>query len=67
MMAKRRDRTKRLEGEEKQKNEGGKMKWGMKVLKEIRQYQSSSELLIRRIPFQRGWPSKHYKRQGRPS
>ena len=29
------------------------MKWGMKVLKENRKYQSSGELLIRRLPFQR--------------
>ena len=34
MIAKRRDRTKKAEGEEKQEKEGGRMKWGMKALKE---------------------------------
>ena len=53
MIAKRRDRMKKAEGEEKQKKEGGRMKWGMKALKEIRKYQSSGELLIRQLPFQR--------------
>ena len=53
MMAKRRVRTKKTEGEEIQKNEGGKMKTGMKALTEIRKYQSSGELLMRRLPFQR--------------
>ena len=47
MTANRRDMTKKAEEEEKQKKEGGMMKQGMKVLKEIRKYQSSGELLIR--------------------
>ena len=30
-----------------------KMRQGLKVLKEIKKYQSSTEMLIRRLPFQR--------------
>ena len=30
-----------------------RMKRGMRVLKEIKKYQMSTELLIRRLPFQR--------------
>ena len=52
MMAKRRVGTKKTEGKEKQK-EGGKMKRGMKALREIRKYQSTGELLVRRLLFQR--------------
>ena len=53
MAAKRRDKTKKAKGEEKQNKEGGRMKHGMKALKEIRKYQSSGELLIRQLLFQR--------------
>ena len=52
MMAKRRVRMKETEGE-KQKKKGGNMKRGMKALREIRKYQSSGELLIRGLSFQR--------------
>ena len=52
-MAKRRVGAKKTEGEEKQKKERGKTKRGMRVLREIRKYQSTGELLIRRLPFQR--------------
>ena len=34
-------------GEEEQKKEGVKKRWGIEALKEIRRYQSSKELLIR--------------------
>ena len=44
---------KKTEGKEKQKKEGWKTKRGMKVLREIRKYQSTGELLIRRLLFQR--------------
>ena len=30
-----------------------KMRWGLKALKEIKKYQSNTEMLIRRLPFQR--------------
>ena len=57
MAGKRRDKTKKAKGEakgeEKQKKEGVRTKCGMKALKEIRKYQSSGELLIRWLPFQR--------------
>ena len=57
MAGRRRDKTKKakgeVKGEEEQKKEGVRMKCGMKALKEIRKYQSSGELLIRRLPFQR--------------
>ena len=29
------------------------MRWGLKALEEIRKYQSGTEMLIRRLPFQR--------------
>ena len=28
------------------------MRWGLKALKEIKRYQSNTEMLIRRLPFQ---------------
>ena len=52
-MAKRRVKMRKMEGEEKQKKEGGKTKGGMKALREIRKYQSTGELLVRRLLFQR--------------
>ena len=44
---------KKTEREEKQKKEGGKTKRGIKALREMRKYQGTGELLIRRLPFQR--------------
>ena len=53
IMAKGKVRMKKTEGEEKQKKEGRMMRRGMKALREIRKYQSTGELLIRRLLFQR--------------
>ena len=41
-----------MRGKEEKKEEK-KRKRGMKTLREIRKYQSSMELLIRKLPFQR--------------
>ena len=42
------------QGRETMKNKTGKgMRRGMKALKEIKRYQTSTDLLIRRLPFQR--------------
>ena len=45
------------EGKTKQEKEKDdktkKMRWGLKALKEIKKYQSSTEMLIKRLPFQR--------------
>ena len=47
----------RKEGKTKQDKEEEdktkKMRWGLKALKEIKKYQSSTEMLITRLPFQR--------------
>ena len=49
-------RTKK-EGKAKQEKEKEdktkKMRWGLRALKEIKNYQSSTEMLMRRLPFQR--------------
>ena len=37
---------------EEGKKEAKKSRWGMKALKEVRKFQSSTELLIQRLPFQ---------------
>ena len=39
--------------EEEGKREAKKNKRGMKALREIKKFQSSTELLIRKLPFQR--------------
>ena len=47
----------RKEGKTKQEKEKEdnikKTRWGLKALKEIKKYQSNTEMLIRRLPFQR--------------
>ena len=53
MMAKRRVKTRKMEGKEKQRKEGGKTKRGMEVLRELENTRVLVKLLIRRLPFQR--------------
>ena len=47
----------RKEGKTKQEKEKEdktkKMRWGLKALKEIKKYQSNTEMIVRRLPFQR--------------
>ena len=47
--------TEEKEGDIKEQKEGGvkKMRRGMRALRVIKKYQTSTELLIRRLPFQR--------------
>ena len=51
------ERVRRVEEVKKKieegKKEARKSRWGMKALKEIRKFQSLTELLIRKVPFQR--------------
>ena len=40
-------------GRETMKNKTGRVRRGMKALREIKRYQTSTDLLIKRLPFQR--------------
>ena len=50
---KKEDGVKDVEGQEKKKDGVKKMKRGMRPLKEMKKYQTNTELLRRRLPFQR--------------
>ena len=55
-------------GKDKAEEEKTKrMRRGLRALKEIRKYQSSTELLIRRLPFQRVVKEIVQGMQGRPT
>ena len=53
MRMKRTRKEKKSKQEKEQKDKTKKMRWGLKALKEIKKYQSNTEMLIRRLPFQR--------------
>ena len=50
---KKEEKGKNVVGHEQKKDGVKRMKRGMRALKEIKKYQTSTELLIRRLPFQR--------------
>ena len=53
MKTKRTRRGEKSKPEKEQKDQTKKMKRGLKALKEIMRYQSNTEMLIRKLPFQR--------------
>ena len=53
MKTKRRRRGEKFKPDKEQKDQTKKMKRGLKPLKEIERYQSNTEMLIRKLPFQR--------------
>ena len=62
----REDRGKRPDNKEcKEEGVMKKMRRGLKALKEIKRYQSGTELLIRRLPFQRVVKEITQENQGR--
>ena len=53
MRMKRTKREEKSKQEKEQKDKTMKMKRGLKALKDIKKYQSNTEMLIRRLPFQK--------------